>query len=81
MKILQTLVVDDCTYVFTDNPEQDIEKIKELYSDEERNGYMGYDTPELVEYTFLGNKHKAILFWHDNEDVRDIELSQLIDKE
>lgn len=35
---------------------------------------MGYELPELVDYEFLGNKYKAISFWHDNEDPRDIEL-------
>lgn len=74
MKIIQTVVIVDTTYIFTENPEQDILKIKEIYNDENRTGYMGYEEPSLVDYEFLGNKYKAISFWHDNEDVRDIEL-------
>lgn len=74
MKIIQTIVIVDTTYIFTENPEQDILKIKEIYNDENRTGYMGYEEPSLVDYEFLGNKYKAISFWHDNEDVRDIEL-------
>lgn len=75
MEILQTLVIGDTTYIFTKNPEQDITAIQELYKDENRVGYMGYELPKLVDYEFLGNKYKAISFWHDNEDVRDIDFS------
>jgi hypothetical protein len=76
MKILQTLVIDDTTYIFTENPEQDIRLVQELYEDKNR-GYMGYELPILVDYEFLGTKYKAISFWHDNEDIRDIDLSTL----
>jgi hypothetical protein len=75
MKILQTLVIGKDTLIFTENPEQDIIKIKELYNDENRTGYMGYKEPILIDWDFLGNKYKAISFWHDNEDIRDIDLS------
>ena len=77
MKILQTLVIGKDTLIFTENPEQDIVKIKELYNDENRTGYMGYEEPILVDWEFLGNKYKAISFWHDNEDARDIDLEPL----
>lgn len=77
MKILQRLVIDDSTLIFTDNPEQDIVRIKELYSDENRVGYMGYEEPMLVDWEFLGQRYKAISFWHDNEDIRDIDLGEL----
>lgn len=79
MKILQIIVSGDTTYLFTDNPEKDIKDIQDLYNQEDREGYMGYEVPELVDYEFLGNKYKAISFWHDNEDVEDIELGELID--
>lgn len=78
MKILQTLVTGRDTLIFTENPEQDIIKVKELYHDENRTGYMGYEEPVLVDWEFLGNKYKAISFWHDNEDARDIDLSPII---
>jgi len=74
MKILQTLVIGKDTLIFTENPEQDIIKIKELYNDENRTGYMGYEEPHLIDWEFLGNKYKAISFWHDNEDISDIEI-------
>ena len=77
MKILQTLVIGKDTLIFTENPEQDIIKITELYNDENRTGYMGYEEPILIDWQFLGNKYKAISFWHDNEDIRDIELPTL----
>lgn len=78
MEIKQTLVIDDTTYIFTNNPEQDIVKVKELYEDENRTGYMGYETPRLTDFEFLGNKYLCISFWHDNEDVQDIELGDLV---
>lgn len=74
MKILQTLEIDDTTYIFTENPEEDVVRIKELYDDEEREEYMGYETPQLTSFDFLGNKYPCISFWHDNEDVRPIEI-------
>ncbi len=77
MKIIQQLVIDDSTLIFTENPEQDIKEIKELYEKEDR-GYMGYDTPILTDFEFLGNKYKAISFWHDNEHTEDIDLKELI---
>jgi len=77
MKILQTLVIGKDTLIFTENPEQDIVKIKELYNDENRTGYMGYEEPILVYWEFLGNKYRAISFWHDNEDIQDIDLESL----
>ena len=74
MKILQTLIIGSETLIFTANPEQDIVKIKELYNDENRTGYMGYEEPSLIDWEFLGKKYKAIRFWHDNEDIREIEI-------
>lgn len=74
MEIKQRLVIDDTTLVFTENPEQDIVEIQKLYLDENRTGYMGYELPILVDFEFLGNNYKAISFWHDNEDVREIDL-------
>jgi hypothetical protein len=72
IKIKQQIVVEKLTYIFTENPEQDIKEIQKMYNNKDRSNYMGYELPELVDYEFLGNKYKAISFWHDNEDVRDI---------
>jgi hypothetical protein len=74
MKKIQEIVDGSTTYVFTENPEVDIVEIQKAYDDEDRTVYMGYEKPRLVEYDFLGNKYKAISFWHDNEDVRTIEI-------
>ena len=78
MKILQQLTIDDTTYVFTENPTEDIKAVQALYLDENRNEYMGYETPLLDEFTLLGNHYKCISFWHDNEDPRDITLKSLL---
>lgn len=78
MKILETLTIDDTTYLFIENPEEHIKKIKEDYLDDERSNYMGYKLPEIVDFKFMGNTYKAITFWHDNEDPRDIKLEQMI---
>jgi hypothetical protein len=74
MKIKQVLVDGTTVYVFTENPEVDIISLKKEY--EERDNIepsipLGYETPELADYTFLGNKHKCISLWFDNEDVPD----------
>lgn len=74
MEILQTLVIDKNTLVFTKHPQQDLVEAQGLYLSEDRTGYMGYELPRLVDFEFLGQKYKAISFWHDNEDVREIEL-------
>ena len=76
MKVLETLVIDNSTLIFTDNPEKDIVSVQKLYESDDR-GYMGYELPELVDYRFMGNEYKAISFWHDNEDVEDIYLGDL----
>jgi hypothetical protein len=78
MKILQTITIDDTTYIFTDNPEQDIINVQKLYQDENREEYMGYELPTVVDFEFLGKKYKAISFWHDNETPGEINLKSLI---
>lgn len=65
----------DMTLVFTENPELDIIKIIKLYYNENRIGYMGYSEPSLDDFEFLGKKYKCISFWHDNEDIRDIDFT------
>lgn len=75
MKILQELVVRDITLIFTENPQKDIVQIIKQYNDENRTGYMGYDTPQLTKFKFLGKEYLCISFWHDNEDIRDIDLN------
>lgn len=79
MKIKQRLVIDDSTLVFTENPKQDIVAIQKLYNDEERDCYLGYELPTIIDFEFLGTKYKAISFWHDNEDIEEIELNSLLD--
>ena len=74
MEVIQRLVIDSSTLIFTENPEIDIKEIEEKYNDENRTGYMGYEIPILVDFDFLGKKYKAISFWHDNEDPREIDL-------
>jgi hypothetical protein len=75
MRILQELVIEDSTLIFTEEPEKDIIEIQKQYEDEDRIGYMGYETPILTTFKFLGKEYPCISFWHDNEDVRDIDLN------
>lgn len=74
MKILQELEIGDTTYIFTEEPEKDIIAIQEKYEDENRESYMGYELPLLTNFEFLGVNYPCISFWHDNEDIRKIEL-------
>lgn len=76
MKIIQQLVIDDSTLIFTETPEIDILEVKEKYKINSETGekYMGYEMPILTDFKFLGKKYPCISFWHDNEDVRDIEI-------
>jgi len=72
MVIKQVITQDDVVFLFTDNPEKDIITLVEQYNN--RDGIessipLGYKTPELTDYTFLGNKYKCILLWFDNEDI------------
>jgi hypothetical protein len=76
MKVLEILVIDGSTLIFTDNPERDIMSVQRLYLSGDMS-YLGYELPSLVEFKFMGKTYKAISFWHDNEDVRDIDLSSL----
>ena len=73
MKILQRLVIGHNTLIFTEKPEQDIEQVVRIYQDENRDGYMGYELPILVDFKILGTTYRAISFWHENEVSRDIE--------
>ena len=79
MKILQKLVIDDSTLIFTENPDEDVKIIEKVYLDENRDCYMGYELPQVKDFDFLGNKYKAISFWHDNEDIREIEFPEGIE--
>lgn len=73
MKILQIIIQDHTALLFTENPEEDIKELKEAYTNDDENssfGFpLGYETPELTEYTFLGNKYRCISLWFDNEDI------------
>lgn len=62
------------TLVFTETPEIDILIVQNLYEDEDRDCFLGYELPQIVDFSFLGKTYKAISFWHDNEDIEEIEL-------
>jgi len=81
-RIKQIIVNERMVYIFTDNPEKDILEFQEAYKCEESCGTfddfpccLGYTEPELMEYTFLGNKYKCIGLWFDNEDVPDFYIN------
>jgi len=72
MKIKQVIISDKSVVLFTEEPEKDILKLKVEYEkrDEVEPSFpLGYETPELTEYDFLGTKHKCISLWFDNEDI------------
>ena len=75
MKIKQIIINGTTVYIFTDKPEEDILVFKEAFTNDDADSCLGfplgYETPELTEYTFLGNKYKCISLWFDNEDVPD----------
>jgi len=75
MKIIQIIINKTTIYIFTENPEEDIKKFQEEYTNDDSNSELGfplgYELPELTEYAFLGNKYKCISLWFDNEDVPD----------
>ena len=74
MNIKQFIVNGDTVYVFTESPETDIIKLQEVYENETEEAPfpLGYEKPMLAEYEFLGNKHKCISLWFDNEDIPDV---------
>lgn len=72
MDIKQKIIEDSTVYLFTDEPEKDIETLKNAYEKRDEEDFefpLGYETPELTEYTFLGEKYKCISLWFDNEDI------------
>lgn len=75
MIIKHIIIQKTNVFIFTENPEQNIAKFVELYTNDDSIndlGFpLGYETPELTEYTFLEKKYKCILLWFDNEDVPD----------
>ena len=74
IKILQQITIEKDTLIFTENPEKDIVEVIKQYEDDEREGYMGYEEPSLVDFNFLGTDYKAISFWHDNKDPEEIKI-------
>lgn len=74
MKIKQAIVDGTTVYLFTEDPEGDVLELKRQYENMDNvspDFPLGYDVPKLFDYTFLGEKHKCITLWFDNEDVPD----------
>lgn len=73
MNIKQIIVNDDTVLIFTENPEQDIVKLVEAYTNDDAISdfgfQLGYEKPELYEFNFLGNNYPCISLWFDNEDI------------
>lgn len=73
-KIKQVIIKGTSVYLFTDEPEKDILLLKDAYEKRDEVEFefpLGYETPEVTEYTFLGKEYKCISLWFDNEDVPD----------
>ncbi len=74
MRIKQVIIKRTTVYLFTDSPEKDIEVLKNAYENRDEKEFefpLGYEMPELTDYTFLGIKYPCISLWFDNEDVPD----------
>lgn len=75
MKIKHIIIKKTTVFLFTENPEEDIKQFQEAFnnddSDSELGFPLGYESPELTDYSFLGNKYKCISLWFDNEDIPD----------
>ena len=71
MKIKQIIVNDDLVFMFTDNPKEDIKILIEKYDNKTSEIHLGYETPELTTFRFLGKDYDCINLWFDNEDVPD----------
>lgn len=73
-KIKQVIIKGTSVYLFTDEPEKDILLLKDAYEKRDEVEFefpLGYEKPEVTEYTFLGKEYKCISLWFDNEDVPD----------
>jgi hypothetical protein len=71
-KIKHVIIKGTTVYLFTEEPEKDLSILQEAYEKRDEVGFdfpLGYETPELAEYNFLGKEHKCISLWFDNEDV------------
>ena len=75
LNIKQIIIERTTVFIFTDNPERDILKLKKAYDDRcdiEFKFPLGYEEPVLVKYTFLEKEYPCISLWFDNEDVPDV---------
>ena len=73
-KLKQVIIAGTTVYLFTDDIETDFLTLKEAYEKRDDIDFefpLGYETPELTEYSFMGKKYKCISLWFDNEDVPD----------
>lgn len=73
-KIKQVIIKGTTVYLFTDNPAEDIQEFEDAYEKRDDNApeiELGYETPRLTNFHFLGNDYPCISLWFDNEDVPD----------
>lgn len=58
-------------YLFTLNPKKDINIFIKEYENEDGNSRvnLGFETPELSKYMFLGVEYECVSLWFDNEDL------------
>lgn len=80
MKILQIIIQDGTVLLFTEQPAEDVEALRGLFtddydaptgvSDDSSIGFpLGYEAPSLTKFTFLGTDYPCISLWFDNEDI------------
>lgn len=67
MKILQTIREYNNLYIFTENPEKDLEYFLDKYNSGLSKIHLWYDLPILEKYEFLWVEYSCIWLWYDNE--------------
>lgn len=68
MKIYNTISENQSLYIFTNNPEKDIDYFIEKYENDDSKIHLWYEPPRLDKYEFLWNEYTCIHLWYDNEE-------------
>lgn len=66
-EIKNILIRDDNVYIFCDNIEKNIKILQRKYSADNSKIHLGYELPDLLEYTFFDKKYHCIRLWFDGE--------------
>jgi len=67
MKILDIIRCDDNIYIFTDDIKKDIKTFKRRHKHNYSKLNLWYDSPEIINYSFLWKDYECILLRYDYE--------------